>query len=74
MAQLNFYVPDTVEKVIRAEAKSCGKSISQYLADMVKSWVRYDQWQKNFFKQVAGAWKGDKPEIESLDPEEHEAL
>ncbi len=74
MSQLNFYVSDDIEKIIRAEAKSSGESISAYLAELVKSHVKKDRWQKDFFKKVVGAWQGDFPEIESLPIEERNSL
>jgi hypothetical protein len=37
MSQLNFYVPDDIEDQIKQVAKKEGKSISAFLADLVKS-------------------------------------
>lgn len=70
MAQLNFYVPDEVEEGIRKEAKARGKSISAYLAEVVKERIRHDKWQKDFFTKVAGGWRGECPEVDRPPPEE----
>lgn len=72
MAQLNFYVPDEIEEAIRKEARSKRKTISSYLAQVVKESVRHDQWQKDFFKKVVSGWKGDFPKITRPLPEERE--
>lgn len=74
MAQLNFYVPDEVEETIRREAKSHRKTISSYIAEVVKAHAQHDRWQKDFFSKVAGGWHGDFPKIERPLPEEREGL
>lgn len=74
MAQLNFYVPADVEKNIRQQAKARGKSISSYLAEVVKKQVRQDRWHKDFFKKVVASWQGDFPKITRPFPEERDTL
>lgn len=74
MAQLNFYVPDEIEQAIRKEARSKRKSISSYLAEVVKESVKHDQWQKDFFKKVVSGWQGDFPQIKRPLSEELEDL
>ena len=69
MAQLNFYVPAAVEKGIRQQAKARGKSISSYLAEVMKKQIRQDRWQKDFFRKVVAGWQGDFPKIERSLPE-----
>lgn len=72
MSQLNFYVPDDVEAKIRAAAKKQGKSISAFLADLVKSYFPEKKWDAGFFTDVAGAWSGEFPEIERPLPDNSE--
>lgn len=74
MAQLNFYVPDDIEKNIRQQAKARGKSISSYLAEVVKGHVQHDQWRSDFFTKVVGRWRGGFPKIERPLPEERNGL
>jgi recombinational DNA repair protein (RecF pathway) len=74
MSQLNIYVPDEVEKAIRSKAQNEGKSISAYLAELVKKQVHEDQWQTGFFTQVVGAWEGDLPEVPRELPEDRDNL
>ncbi len=74
MAQLNFYVPDDVEKAIRREAKARRKSISSYLSEVVKAQILHDKWQDDFFAKVVGKWRGDFPEVEKLSFEERDEL
>jgi hypothetical protein len=63
MSQLNFYVPDDVEKEIRLAAQNEGKSISAFLAELVKSKFPSQQWSQEFFTTVFGQWSGEFPEI-----------
>lgn len=74
MSQLNIYVPNEVEEVIRKEAKNKGKTISNYLAEIIKGHFKKDRWDKNFFTQVVGKWQGAFPKIERQVPEEREGL
>lgn len=69
MAQLNFYVPQDLEKKIREQARSKGKSVSSYLADIVKIEIKHQKWQKDFFKIIVGGWKDDFPKIDRPPPE-----
>jgi hypothetical protein len=57
MTQLHFGVPDDVAKMIKARAKTAGKSLSSYLADLVVNEAAAE-WPKGFFEQVVGGWKG----------------
>ncbi len=63
MSQLNFYVPDDIEEQIRKAAQKDGKSISAFLADLVKSKFPTKQWDSDFFSSVFGHWEGEFPEI-----------
>lgn len=75
MAQLNFYVPDKFEEVIRREAQAKGESLSAYLARLVKEHIQQEEWPKDFFTTVVGRLSEDFPdEIEREFPEEVELL
>ena len=74
MSQLNFYVPDDLEAQIKKAAKSEGKSISAFLADLVKSKFKPKMWSENFFKNIAGGWSGDAPEINRPKPQSRDNL
>ena len=63
MSQLNFYVPDDVEEQIKSAAKQEGKSVSVFLAELVKSKLPQKKWNDDFFKSIVGQWAGDFPEI-----------
>ena len=73
MAQLNFYVPDETEELIRRAAKQRGQSISSYLAALVKERVGSNSgWPPDFFEQTLGGWQGDFPEREDLPPQDRD--
>ncbi len=74
MSQLNFYVPDEVEEQIKKAAKSEGKSISSFLADLVKSKFKPKTWSDDFFTNIAGGWSGESPEINRPKPQSRETL
>jgi hypothetical protein len=74
MSQLNFYVPDDVEAQIRAAAKSEGKTISAFLAELVKANFPSPRWADDFFSSVLGKWEGEFPEIERVPPQRREDL
>lgn len=64
MAQLNFYVPDVLEKSIRQAAQKKGEKVSAYLANLVKEKLAPKGWKKNFFTKIVGGWQGNFPEID----------
>ncbi len=70
MAQLNIYVPDKIEAVIRREAQSRGESISAYLTELIKTQLSPSEWPADFFTQVAGSLQEEFPEIERELPQE----
>ena len=74
MSQLNIYVPADIEETIRKEAQAHRKSLSAYLAEVIKNHFRKNRWQKGFFKEISGKWRGDFPVIEQLLPEERDLL
>ncbi|MDT8450471.1 MAG: hypothetical protein RQ847_09925 [Wenzhouxiangellaceae bacterium] len=59
MSQLHFYVPDSIEAQLRERARQQGKSLSRYLADLVKQQARLEaEWPPGYFEQVFGQWQG----------------
>ncbi len=72
MSQLNFYVPDEIEEQIKSAAKKEGKSISAFLAELVKSKFPQKKWNANFFKSVVGQWHGEFPEIKRPNPQQRD--
>lgn len=74
MSQLNFYVPDELEEQIKKAAKKEGKSISAFLADLVKSKFKPKKWSDGFFSEIAGGWNGNFPEVERPKPQKRDPL
>ena len=74
MSQLNFYVPDEIEEQIKKAAKNEGKSISSFLADLVKSKFKPKAWSDDFFKTIVGGWNGEVPEINRPKPQGRDNL
>lgn len=60
MSQLHFYVPDDVEKQLRARAKKADMPLSRYLAELVKARVgEPEAWPEGYFETVFGGWQGE---------------
>lgn len=74
MAQVNFYIPDPLEKKLRKEAKSSGKSLSAFLAELIRFRLEREEWDPEFFDKFFGGWKGETPKIESELPEKGRSL
>lgn len=73
MAQMNFYVPDDIEEKIKKEAKKSGKTVSSYIAELIKSHIgAQTAWPQGFFESIAGKWEGDFPDIENLPTQERD--
>ncbi len=67
MSQVTIYLPDELEKELRAGARKAGKSLSAYVAELAagkKS--RRGKWSREFLATF-GSWKGEleaPPELE----------
>ena len=72
MSQLNFYVPDDIEEQVKNAAKTEGKSVSAYLAELVKSKFAPKKWDNDFFTTVLGQWAGDFPNVKRNSPQERD--
>lgn len=57
MAQLHFYIPDSIANEIKLKAKHAHLPLSQYLAELVKREVM-NQWPENYFDRF-GQWEGE---------------
>lgn len=63
MAQLNVYVTDELEEKIKSVAQQEGKSVSSFLAELVRERFAPKTWKKDFLK-ILGKWEGDVPNID----------
>lgn len=60
MSQLHFYVPESVEKELREQAKRANMPLSRYLAELVRQRTqRSAEWPEGYFDQVFGRWEGE---------------
>lgn len=57
MAQLHFYIPDSVADSVKAKAEHAHLSVSKYLAELVKREVA-NEWPENYFDNF-GQWEGE---------------
>ena len=57
MPKLHFYVPQDVAETVKSRARAKGKSLSGYLAELVREQVA-GSWPAGFFDDVVGGWKG----------------
>ena len=57
MPILRFNVPEEIAQAARVNAKTAGKSLPAYLADLVRDRVE-NEWPPDFFESVIGGWKG----------------
>lgn len=73
MSQLNIYVPDEVEKQIRTAAKKEGKTISSFLAELIRSHFLAKK-QKDYFSQFFGEAGSKIPEVKRPLPKKRDEL
>ncbi len=57
MAQLHFYIPDSVADTVKIKAEHAHLSVSKYLAELVKREVA-NQWPEKYFDNF-GQWDGE---------------
>jgi len=57
MTSLEITLPDEVAETVKAKAEAAGKSVSEYLADLVVA--KANGWPERFFEEVVGGWKGE---------------
>jgi len=58
MPQLHFYIPQELANRIQQEARAAKKSVSSYLAELVKREMA-PTWPEGFFDDVVGKWQGE---------------
>jgi|GEM_PF-560898 len=58
MPKLQFYVSNDIAQTAKSRARTAGKSLSSYLADLLIRSLA-DEWPEGFFEEVAGGWKGE---------------
>lgn len=71
MAQLTIYLPDAVEKKVRADARRAKKTVSAYLSELATRKERAGDeraWRKALLA-LGGSWEGKFPEIDDAPPE-----
>ena len=71
MAQLTIYLPDAVEKKVRADARRAKKSVSAYITELATKKDRAGEhaaWRKALLA-LGGSWEGEFPEIHDAQPE-----
>ena len=59
MPQLHFYIPQDLADRIQHEAQAAQKSVSSYLAELVKREMA-PTWPEGFFEDVVGGWQGEE--------------
>ena len=59
MAQLHFYIPDSVADTVKIKAEHANLSVSKYLAELVKREVA-NQWPEKYFDKF-GQWEREEP-------------
>jgi hypothetical protein len=74
MAQLNFYVPEEIEDQIRVAAQKEGKTLSSFLAELVKRHFPEKKPPQNYFSDFFGSWEGEFPEVERALPQVRDEL
>lgn len=68
MAQVTIYLPESVEKAVRREAKRARKSVSAYIADLARAQVAQARWPDHF-EDLYGSWHGRFPGVVDRPPE-----
>ena len=58
MTQLSVEVPDPIAEQLRQRAAAQGRTVSEYLADLVCGTLTND-WPSLFFEEVVGSWRGE---------------
>jgi len=58
MPQLHFYIPQDLADRIQQEAQAAQKSVSSYLAELVKREMA-PTWPEGFFEGIVGGWQGE---------------
>jgi predicted CopG family antitoxin len=76
MAQLTIYLPDDVERKVRADARRAKKSVSAFITELAtqkKTKLTDAAWARQVAK-LYGSWEGRFPNIEDPPPDEPESF
>lgn len=73
MSQVTIYLPDDVERELRAAAKKAKKSFSAYIAELATRRPVRTSWPREFV-ETFGSWEGDLEEPEELPFERRDEL
>lgn len=74
MSQVTIYLPDELEKELRAGARKAGKSLSAYVAELAtRKKERPSKWSREFLATF-GSWEGEFKEPPELDFEDRDKL
>ncbi len=74
MAQLTIYLPDDVEREVRAGARRAGKSVSAYLAELASKRKGGGKGWPKGFRKLFGSWEGELEEPADPAAQEREEL
>ena len=76
MSQVTIYLPDDVERELRAAARKAGKSFSAYITERAtrrKKPAKGKGWPRDFLATF-GSWEGEFEEPPELDAETRDPL
>ncbi len=74
MSQVTIYLPDDVERELRAAARKAGKSFSAYITELATRKKRAVRGWPKAFLATFGAWEGEFEEPPELDFEKRDPL
>jgi len=73
MSQVTIYLPDDLEAGLRRAAERAQRSLSAFVADVLRRDVQPSRWPKSFLDTL-GTWEGDLERPADPPPDEPEAL
>lgn len=74
MSQVTIYLPDDVERELRAAARKAGKSFSAYLTELATRRRKPKKGWPRAFLATFGGWEGDLEEPVELELETRDEL
>ncbi len=69
MNKLNIDVPDEIALRIQSEAAAVGKSVSEFLVEVITCELDIRQDRSAYFSNFFGTFEGEFPEIDRLPPQ-----
>lgn len=58
MAQLHFYLPDSLAEKLKVKAEKAHLSVSKYMAELAKRELE-NEWPEGYF-ELFGTWQGEE--------------